>query len=50
MTEFEKMISSQHYNPLETELRQYREAARIACAKYNTHPSKGKQKHITRLF
>jgi len=50
MTEFEKMISSHHYNPLDADLRKYREAARIACAKYSTHPSKGNMRHITRLF
>lgn len=50
MTEFEKMIVGQNYNALDPELRQYREAARLACSKYSSHPSKGNMKHITRLF
>jgi len=50
MTEFEKMISGQDYNCLDLELRQLRERARLACAKYNTHPSHGNMKHIKRLF
>lgn len=50
MTEYEKMVSGQAYNSLDTELRLKREAARLACAKYNAHPSKGNLRHITRLF
>ncbi len=50
MTEFEKMITGLPFNSLETELRLLREKARLACAKYNAHPSKGNLKHITRLF
>ena len=50
MTEFEKMIKGLPFNSLETELRLLREKARLACAKYNAHPSKGNLKHITRLF
>jgi len=50
MTEFEKMIAGQDYNCLDLELRQMRERARLACAKYNTHPSHGNMKHIKRLF
>ena len=50
MTEFEKMISGEFYNTLDIQLRDYREIARQACAKYNAHPSKGNMKHITRLF
>lgn len=50
MTEFEKMITGQHYNTLDKQLRDYREVARMACAKFNAHPSKGNMKHITRLF
>ena len=44
------MIDGQEYNCLDTNLRQLRESARLACAKFNTHPSAGNMKHITRLF
>jgi len=50
MSEFEKMISGLEYNCLDLELRQLRESARLACAKYNAHPSVGNMKHIKRLF
>ncbi len=50
MSELEKMITGQHYNCLDLELRQLRERARLACAKYNAHPSLGNMKHIKRLF
>ncbi|MDX8397868.1 MAG: sugar O-acetyltransferase [Mariprofundaceae bacterium] len=50
MTEFEKMISGMEYHCLDDELRQLRAHARLACAKYNTHPSPGNMKHIKRLF
>jgi len=50
MSEFEKMISGQAYHCLDVELRQMRERARAACAKYNAHPSVGNMKHIKRLF
>jgi len=50
MTEFEKMTTGQPYNALDSELRQRRATARLACAKFNTHPSHGNMKHITRLF
>jgi len=50
MSELEKMIAGEHYNCLDTELRQLRESARLACAKYNAHPSPGNMKHIKRLF
>jgi len=50
MTELEKMISGLHYDCLDPELRQLRERARLACAKYNAHPSPGNMKHIKRLF
>ncbi|MEP0072977.1 MAG: sugar O-acetyltransferase [Marinomonas sp.] len=50
MTEFEKMISGEPFNGIDTDLRLRREAARIACAKFNAHPSKGNLRHITRLF
>ena len=50
MTELKKMISGQDYDCLDAELRQLREQARLACAKYNAHPSPGNMKHIKRLF
>lgn len=50
MTEFEKMIAGIRYNPLDGGLRQLRERARLACAKYNSHPSPGNMRHIKRLF
>jgi len=50
MSELEKMITGQHYNCLDLELRQLRERARLACAKYSAHPSRGNMKHIKRLF
>jgi len=49
-TEFEKMIVGQDYNCLDAELRQLRALARLACAKFNAHPSAGNMKHITKLF
>ncbi|WP_439135993.1 sugar O-acetyltransferase [Pseudomaricurvus sp.] len=50
MTELEKMRAGLPFNTLDAELRMLREKARMACAKYNAHPSKGNLKHITRLF
>jgi len=50
MSEFENMVSGLDYDCLDAELRTLRSAARLACAKYNTHPSAGNMKHITRLF
>lgn len=50
MTEFEKMVSGEHFNGIDTDLRLRREAARLACAKFNAHPSKGNLRHVTRLF
>jgi maltose O-acetyltransferase len=50
MNEFEKMLSGQIYDGLDAELREMRERARLACAKFNAHPSKGNMRHITRLF
>ncbi|KZM45147.1 maltose acetyltransferase [Marinomonas sp. SBI22] len=50
MTELEKMRLGHAFNTLDLELRQLRESARLACAKFNAHPSKGNMKHITRLF
>jgi maltose O-acetyltransferase len=50
MTERMKMRLGQSFNSLDIELRLLREKARIACGKYNAHPSKGNFKHISRLF
>ncbi len=50
MTEFEKMIRGETFNGIDTDLRLRRETARLACAKFNAHPSKGNLRHITRLF
>jgi maltose O-acetyltransferase len=50
MTEFEKMIRGETFNGIDTDLRLRRETARLACAKFNTHPSKGNLRHVTRLF
>ena len=49
-TERMKMRSGQPFNSLDIELRLLREKARLACGKYNAHPSKGNFKHISRLF
>jgi len=38
------------YHCLDGELRHLRQRARLACAKYNAHPSAGNMKHIKRLF
>lgn len=50
MTEFESMRQGLPFNALDADLRQRRETARLACARYNAHPSKGNLRHITRLF
>ncbi len=50
MTELEKMLAGMPYNSIDLELRLLREKARLACGKYNAHPSKGNLKHVTRLF
>jgi maltose O-acetyltransferase len=50
MTERMKMRSGQPFNSLDIELRLLREKARLACGKYNAHPSKGNFKHISRLL
>jgi len=50
MSELEKMLTGEKYNGLDLELRQLREKARLACAKYQAHPSLGNMKHIKRLF
>jgi maltose O-acetyltransferase len=49
-TEKQKMVSGQPFNSLDLGLRLAREKARLACGKYNAHPSKGNFKHISRLF
>jgi maltose O-acetyltransferase len=50
MTEFEKMSRGESFNAIDLDLRLRREAARLACAKFNAHPSKGNLRHVTRLF
>lgn len=50
LSEHEKMLSGQSFNSLDIELRLLREKARLACGKYNAHPSKGNFKHVSRLF
>lgn len=50
LTEYQKMIAGQPFNGAHPELINLRLAARLACAKYNAHPSKGNLKHIKRLF
>ncbi len=50
LTERMKMRSGQSFNSLDIELRLLREKARLACGKYNAHPSKGNFKHVSRLF
>lgn len=50
MTEFEKMRQGISFNAVDLDLRLRRETARLACAKFNAHPSKGNLRHITRLF
>jgi maltose O-acetyltransferase len=50
LSEYQKMKAGQHFNGAHPELIKLREAARLACAKYNAHPSKGNLKHIKRLF
>jgi maltose O-acetyltransferase len=50
LSEQEKMLQGQWFNPVDQALRNLREQARLACAKYNAHPSKGNFRHITRLL
>ncbi|MEH6449991.1 MAG: sugar O-acetyltransferase [Oleispira sp.] len=50
ITERMKMRSGLSFNSLDIELRLLREKSRLACGKYNAHPSKGNFKHISRLF
>ncbi|SHF56311.1 maltose O-acetyltransferase [Marinomonas polaris DSM 16579] len=49
-TEFEKMANGEAFNAIDLDLRLRREAVRLACAKFNAHPSKGNLRHVTRLF
>lgn len=50
MSELQKMLAGEEFNSLDLELRLLREQARLACGKYNAHPSKGNFKHVRRLF
>jgi maltose O-acetyltransferase len=50
VTELQKMLAGEEFNSLDLELRLLREQARLACGKYNAHPSKGNFKHVRRLF
>lgn len=50
LSEYEKMLAGEFYLGAHPQLIQKREAARLACARYQSHPSKGNLKHITRLF
>lgn len=50
LSEYQKMLAGQAFNGAHPQLIKLRDAARIACAKYNAHPSKGNLKHIKRLF
>ena len=50
ISELDKMRSGQPFNSLDLELRLLRDKARLACGKYNAHPSRGNFKHISRLF
>ncbi|WP_038248143.1 sugar O-acetyltransferase [Ghiorsea bivora] len=50
VSEFENMVAGLNYDCLDSDLRTLRASARLACAKYNAHPSAGNMKHITRLF
>lgn len=50
MTEFERMRQGLPFDAKDADLRQRRETARLACARFNAHPSKGNLRHITRLF
>jgi len=44
------MLAGEWFDPTHGELRDRRQQARLACAKYHAHPSKGNLRHITRLF
>jgi maltose O-acetyltransferase len=50
ISEQAKMLQGEWFNPIDPMLRSLREQARLACAKYNAHPSKGNMRHITRLL
>nr|WP_202978074.1 sugar O-acetyltransferase [Mariprofundus erugo] len=49
-TEFDHMIAGLPFNPLDADLRHLREQARLACARFGSHPSPGNMRHIKRLF
>ena len=50
MSELQKMLAGDDFISTDLELRLMREKARLACGKYNAHPSKGNFKHVSRLF
>ena len=50
MSELQKMLAGDVFDSRDLELRLMREKARLACGKYNAHPSKGNFKHVSRLF
>lgn len=50
LTEYQKMMIGQSFNGAHSQLINLRNTARLACGKYNAHPSKGNLKHIKRLF
>lgn len=50
MSELQKMLAGEVFISHDLELRLLREKARLACGKYNAHPSKGNFKHVSRLF
>ena len=50
MSELQKMLAGDNFISTDLELRLMREKARLACGKYNAHPSKGNFKHVSRLF
>ncbi len=49
-SELNKMLSEQWFDPTDATLREMRAQARLACARFSAHPSKGNLKHVTRLF
>jgi len=50
VSELQKMLAGDNFISTDLELRLMREKARLACGKYNAHPSKGNFKHVSRLF
>jgi len=47
---YQKMLAGEPFNGAHPQLIQMREKARLACGRYNAHPSKGNFKHVKRLF